>query len=141
MNTNSCQCGCGAEVKNRFAQGHDAKLKSQLLAATRTRQWWTREAAVLEMVERNWGHFVDPQVLATTPVRSRHAGRFVRTVHIDGMRFGYVADAAGDIHSHHECPSIQGSSTWTREANGWLCSTCIHTADHSELMNLNRMAA
>ena len=28
---NSCLCGCGAQVANRFKQGHDAKLKSQLI--------------------------------------------------------------------------------------------------------------
>ena len=28
-----CACGCNAVVKNQFAQGHDAKLKSRLLRA------------------------------------------------------------------------------------------------------------
>lgn len=26
-----CECGCGKNVNNRFAQGHDAKLHSKLL--------------------------------------------------------------------------------------------------------------
>jgi hypothetical protein len=30
-----CLCGCGAEVSGRFAQGHDAKLKSVLLKVAR----------------------------------------------------------------------------------------------------------
>lgn len=29
--TNKCLCGCGKLVKNSFAQGHDARLKGQLL--------------------------------------------------------------------------------------------------------------
>jgi hypothetical protein len=30
-----CECGCGAPVRRRFLPGHDAILKSRLLAATR----------------------------------------------------------------------------------------------------------
>lgn len=30
-----CECGCGALVRARFVQGHDAKLKSQLLSELR----------------------------------------------------------------------------------------------------------
>lgn len=26
---NECECGCGQVVRNRFAQGHDMKVKTQ----------------------------------------------------------------------------------------------------------------
>lgn len=32
---NDCLCGCGTKVKNRFAQGHDARVHSWLLAVER----------------------------------------------------------------------------------------------------------
>ncbi|QGH74513.1 hypothetical protein HYQ03_gp26 [Arthrobacter phage Kuleana] len=33
---NPCKCGCGAQVPRTYAQGHDAKHVSQLLAARHT---------------------------------------------------------------------------------------------------------
>ncbi len=45
-----CECGCGVMVKSKFAQGHDAKLKSSLL-----KDWdgGTAEAGD-ELVKRGW---------------------------------------------------------------------------------------
>lgn len=128
----TCECGCGAPVARRFRPGHDAKLKSALLADTRSANWWTRETAVNLMVERNWGHFVDPTTLATTPVRKRHAGRFVESRHVDSL-LGTVEDEAGNSHSHWSCPSTEGKGRWVRgDGQGWLCSTCTHTRELSE---------
>lgn len=47
---NTCQCGCGAEVKRRFLPGHDAKLKSRLLTEAREGS----EAAAAELQRRGW---------------------------------------------------------------------------------------
>jgi hypothetical protein len=138
---NPCKCGCGTLVRNQFAQGHDGRLKGQLLTASRSADWWTREAAVVAMVEQGWGHFVDSETLATTPVRGRSGGRFVQSIHIDAVRFGWIEDGAGDSHAHRQCPSIQGQATWTKDMTGWACNTCIHTADYSELVSSARKAA
>ena len=45
-----CACGCNAVVKNQFAQGHDAKLKSQLL----TEFDRGSEDAGEDLVHRGW---------------------------------------------------------------------------------------
>lgn len=55
-NINRCECGCGAEVKNRFKQGHDAKLKSQLLRTIRDESVHhnTRAAANRKLARLGW---------------------------------------------------------------------------------------
>lgn len=137
--TKTCECGCGAEVSRRFKPGHDAKLKGRLLRATKSDRAWEREAAVVELVERNWGHFVDGRTLALTPVRSRHAGRWVETRHVDSL-FGTVEDEGGLSHSHWSCPEQQGKGTWTKgQGQGWTCGTCTHTQDMSELVGNRRL--
>ena len=45
-----CQCGCGAATNNRFAQGHDARHKSNLL---RRFDEGDRTAGA-ELVQRGW---------------------------------------------------------------------------------------
>lgn len=132
----SCKCGCGSSVRRNFLPGHDAKLKGRLLTATRSTDWWVREPAVVTMVEQGWGHFVDTTTLAQTPVRGKAHGRFVQSRHIDSFKTweGYVLDAKGDTHAHRNCPEIQGASTWSRTPDGWLCSTCIHVHDYSEIV-------
>jgi len=134
-----CECGCGAQVARRFLPGHDAKLKSRLLIETKDARWWVRELAVTLMVERNWGHFVDPCTLASTPVRSRHNGRLVESRHADSL-FGTVEDESGQSHSHWSCPERQGKGTWVKgQGQGWLCGTCTHTQDWSEQVGTLRM--
>lgn len=139
-NTNkTCECGCGAEVTRRFKPGHDAKLKGRLLADTKSELWWVREPAVNELVERNWGHFVDSTTLATTPVRKRAHGRWVESRHVDSL-LGTVEDEAGNSHSHWSCPSTEGKGTWVKgDGQGWLCSTCTHTTDLSERVWASRL--
>ena len=135
LEVKTCKCGCGANVRRNFLPGHDAKLKGRLLKATKSADWWVREPAVIAMVEQGWGHFVDGEILAQTPVRSRQ-GRFVRSRHIDSIKpwEGFITDAAGDTHSHRQCPEAKGTLTWSRTADGWLCSTCIHVHDYSEVV-------
>jgi hypothetical protein len=136
--TKTCECGCGAEVARRFKPGHDAKLKSRLLAATKDSKAWVREAAVLEMVLRNWGHFVDGETLARTPVRSRHGSRWVESRHVDGL-LGTVVDEAGTAHSHWSCPVTEGQGRWVEGVAGWTCGTCTHTQDLTEMVWSRRM--
>ena len=136
----SCRCGCGAVVARKFKPGHDAKLKGRLLAATRSADWWVREPAVIAMVEQGWGHFVDGEILAQTPVRNKSHGFYVKSRHIDSIKpwEGFITDERGDTHSHRQCPDAQGQLTWSRTADGWLCSTCIHTHDYSEQVGMVR---
>jgi hypothetical protein len=52
-----CECGCGAEIfgkKARFKTGHDAKLKSALLAEARA----GNSEAVERLSELGWSHFL-----------------------------------------------------------------------------------
>lgn len=131
----SCKCGCGASVRRNFLPGHDAKLKGRLLTATRSADWWTREPAVVAMVEQGWGHFVDSVVLAQTPVRSRPNGRFVQSRHIDSFRVweGAILDSKGFTHAHRQCPTIIGSVEWVPTPDaGFACSDCIHTHAYSD---------
>jgi hypothetical protein len=136
----TCECGCGVTVSRRFLPGHDAKLKSRLLSETQDPRWWVRESAVLSMVERSWGHFVKAETLANTPVRSRHNGRLVESRHVDSL-VGTVEDESGMSHSHWFCPERQGQGTWVKgQGEGWLCGTCTHTMDMTEMVGRRRMA-
>lgn len=130
-----CECGCGEAVARRFKPGHDGRLKGRLIAEARDRRWWIRENAVHAMISRGWGHFLPMDIVANIPVRSRHRGRFVETRHADGL-FGVVHDEAGTSHSHWSCPQIEGESHWVQveDHTGWLCGTCVHTHDNSELV-------
>jgi hypothetical protein len=51
-----CECGCGGTTRGgRFLPGHDAKLKSQLLAKSRTgRTTRSRQSAQGELRKRGW---------------------------------------------------------------------------------------
>ena len=136
--TKTCECGCGATVARRFKPGHDAKLKGRLLAETKSDLAWVRESAVLAMVERDWGHFVSMETLASTPVRSRFNGRLVESRHVDSLH-GTVEDEAGNSHSHWSCPETVGQGRWAKgQGQGWLCSTCTHTRDWSEQVGMRR---
>lgn len=136
----TCECGCGEQVSRRFRPGHDGRLKGRLINQAKDRRWWIREAAVLAMVNRGWGHFLPMNLVASVPVRSRHEGRFVETRHIDGL-FGVVADESGISHSHWSCPKTQGRGRWVQidEHDGWLCGTCVHTHDLSEMVGGHRL--
>lgn len=138
--TKTCGCGCGEQVSRRFRPGHDGRLKGRLINQSRDARWWVREQAVLQMVELGWGHFLDMAVVAKVTVRSRHRGRFVETRHVHSL-FGVVADEAGDSHSHWGCPRIQGQGRWVKVENhdGWLCGTCVHTADWTEEVGRTRL--
>ena len=137
--TKTCQCGCGSEVRRSFLPGHDAKLKSRLLAETRDPRWWVRHLAVALMVDRGWGHFVDPRTLADTPVRSRKGSRWVESRHVDSL-LGTVDDEDGNSHSHWSCPDQVGKGRWVKgEGTGWLCGTCTHTRDWSEVAGERRL--
>lgn len=134
----SCGCGCGEAVSRRYRPGHDAKHKASLTADTRSRNWWVRERAVAELVERGWGRFIDQAILASTPVRSRYRGRFCETRHVNTLH-GVVLDDEGTGHSVWFCPAAvnrPGSNgRWVKGEAGWLCSACIHTQDWSERVN------
>lgn len=135
METKRCECGCGAEVQRRFKPGHDGRLKGRLLAEARSTQWWVREKAVLAMMDRGWGHFLPMEVVASVPVRSRHRGRFVETRHVESL-FGVVTDEANVDHSHWSCPTQAGKGRWVKveDRDGWLCPTCVHMHDHTEVV-------
>ncbi len=139
-NTKTCGCGCGASVSRRFKPGHDGRLKGRLLKAAKSNHWAAREKAVVEMVERGWGHFLPMEVVATTKVRSRHNGRLVETRHVDSLH-GVVQDEDQVSHSHWSCPTQVGRGRWTKVEvhTGWLCGTCIHTKDWSEVVGGQRM--
>lgn len=125
-------------MRRSFLPGHDGRLKGRLINEARDDRWWVREAAVIAMVERGWGHFLPMVVVAQTKVRSRHQGRFVETRHADSL-FGVVTDESSVSHSHWSCPSTTGKGRWAPvEDAGWLCSTCVHTHDWSELVNTRR---
>lgn len=138
--TKTCECGCGAEVARRFKPGHDARLKGRLLRAAKSNRSWEREAAVNELVERNWGHFVDSETLARTPVRGRSHGRWVESRHLDSLH-GTCDDESGTSHSHWSCPDQEGKGRWVKGApQGWPCGTCVHTQDLSEKVWGRRLA-
>ena len=59
---NECGCGCGRKVFKRFAQGHDAKLKSQLLK--RVYADINGKAARKDLVKRGWDKFIDESKVA-----------------------------------------------------------------------------
>jgi hypothetical protein len=130
---NECLCGCGAAVRNRFAQGHDARFKGQLLSAAKAGD----ASAVERMITEGWTRFLPehlvPEVTFRFANRARN-GRFARTLHIDGLGFG--ADGGFDqfwtdseqSHSHPTCPDVKGVTRSESEASEWLCSTCIHVA-------------
>lgn len=126
-----CRCGCGGGTKRRYCPGHDARHKGRLLQQTHDRRWWVREAAVIELIDGGWGRHIDSIILATTPVRSRYRGRFCETRHVDSLH-GVVLDDANVGHSVWYCPARSSHGRWVRGLAGWLCSTCIHTRDHSE---------
>ncbi len=129
--TKTCQCGCGAPVARSFLPGHDAKLKSALVEATRSNRWWVRESAAHVLVNRGWGHFIDSEVLAQLPVRSRHNGRFCRSVHLDSVEV-WTNDTHGLSHGNATCPAAKGETTQDTEATGWVCGACVHTHDTAE---------
>lgn len=135
----ACECGCGEAVQRRFRPGHDGRLKGRLIHQARDPQWWVREAAVLAMVDRGWGHFLPMETVARVRVRSRHLGRFVETRHVDSL-FGVVTDERGVSHSHWSCPQISGKGRWgSAEDSGWMCGTCIHTHDLTEVVGRRRV--
>jgi len=133
LNSKQCGCGCGERVSRRFKPGHDGRLKGRLISQSRDSRWWVRDAAVVTMVELGWGHFLDMAIVAQVTVRSRHNGRFVETRHADSLH-GVVRDEGDSSHSHWSCPQIEGKGRWVKveDHDGWLCGTCIHTADWSE---------
>jgi len=135
-----CGCGCGEQVSRRFRPGHDGRLKGRLINQSRDSRWWVREAAVAQMVDLGWGHFLDMAIVAQIPVRNRHRGRFVETRHADSL-FATVVDEVGTSHSHWSCPQAQGKGRWTKveDGLGWLCGTCVHTHDWSELVGHKRL--
>lgn len=140
-NTKTCECGCGEPVRRRFRPGHDGRLKGRLLRQAKDTRWWIREKAVTTMIDNGWGHFLPMEIVANTPVRSRHQGRFVETRHQDSLH-GVVTDESGVDHSHWGCPKIRGNHTWVKAHNrdGWLCGTCVHIHDLSELVGLQLLA-
>lgn len=124
-----CECGCGEPVARRFKPGHDARLKSQLVAATRSPFWQQREAAVLALIERGWGNFIDLEILGTTPKRGRSStGRRVESLNVQGLAAWHV-DQTEVGHSHRFCPEIQGSTHMTDPTGAWGCGTCTHLTE------------
>jgi len=49
-----CECGCGSPVRRRFLPGHDARLRSRLLADART-----GDAARAELQRLGWLHLLE----------------------------------------------------------------------------------
>ena len=49
-----CECGCGSPVRRRFLPGHDARLRSRLLAQARA-----GDAARAELEQLGWLHFLE----------------------------------------------------------------------------------
>jgi hypothetical protein len=113
-------------VARQFKQGHDAILKGALLAATRSSIWQQREAAVVEMVARGWGHFVAIETLACTPKRGRSStGRRVQSLNVHGLVAVHV-DETTVGHSHRFCPEIVGQTEMRELVGSWACGTCVH---------------
>lgn len=56
---NACECGCGNPVRRRFAQGHDAKLKSKLLKVVRFSANSAEAAEARKRLKRlGWAKFI-----------------------------------------------------------------------------------
>lgn len=55
-----CLCGCGKPAKSRFLPGHDARLKSRLLADWRSGERKLQAAAESELQKLGWLYLVDP---------------------------------------------------------------------------------
>lgn len=49
-----CQCGCGNTTWNMFAQGHDARLLSQLHQQLESADKAVRTGAMIELGQRKW---------------------------------------------------------------------------------------
>lgn len=125
-----CQCGCGSEVRRNFLPGHDARLKGRLLAATRSAVWQRREAAIHEMIDRNWGHFIDIEVLATTPKRGSWNINALAAWHIDQLEVG---------HAHRFCDVIDTPTEMAPVGGEWPCPKCVHSQELVEEVWSNRM--
>lgn len=142
--TTNCQCGCGAEVRRSFLPGHDAKLKSRLLADTKSAVWQRRERAIESMIERGWGHFIDQMILGFQPKRGRSAKRGIRvqSLNVAGMVAWHV-DEAEQAHSHRFCPDIEGATRMqpVEDGGAWMCGACIHLTEHIDDVQRMRLHA
>lgn len=127
-----CECGCGAPVVRRFKPGHDAKLKSRLVQDARSNQWWIRDFAVAELVERDWAHFADAESLAVANWHKRdRSGRWTKSLHVQQVE-AWVVDAKGTGHAHAGCGDVEGGLV---EGDAvWTCGTCSHSQDLSEVV-------
>lgn len=146
MTTNqprTCQCGCGAEVARSFKPGHDAKLKSRLLAETKSAVWQRRERAIEDMISRGWGHFIDTMILGMQPKRGfTSTGRRIASLNINGMVAWHV-DETETSHAHRFCPEVKGATRMQPIIDGgaWACGACIHTTEHIDDVQRMRMHA
>lgn len=136
----TCGCGCGAEVAREFRPGHDARLKSALVTASRSPIWQVREAAVEGLIARAWTHFAAAEDIARCQERGPGGHR---VTDIRGLAT-LVTDEAGTSHAHNLCARKQGATT--RHATdaperGWLCSECIGTTTPSERAGRARQIA
>lgn len=56
--TTKCECGCGEPVARRFKQGHDGRLKGQLLRDFRSGDAKARRAAMTKARRLGWERFM-----------------------------------------------------------------------------------
>ena len=113
---------------------------------TRDIRPWIREKAVNLLMDAEYGHLVSMEILANTPIRSRYKGKFCVTRHVKNL-YGVVMDSVAVAHSVWFCPAARnesGNGQWMKIDNldtgvdGWLCSTCIHTQDRTEIVQAKR---
>jgi hypothetical protein len=64
-----CACGCGGATKGgEFRPGHDAKLRSQLIAKLRSEtDGRKRNAVVGQLRKRGWTHGIQARIEAESP--------------------------------------------------------------------------
>lgn len=64
-----CACGCGGTTKGgEFQPGHDAKLRSQLIAKLRSEtDGRKRNAVVGQLRKRGWTHGIETGIEAESP--------------------------------------------------------------------------
>ena len=104
--THACDCGCGIPAPRRFAPGHDARHKGNLLRTIANGRSDHAEAAAWEMVRSGWGHRIDAAILHALPIRNSR--RQVK-LHIDTVD-RFQVDAEGTYHARANCCKLTATA-------------------------------
>lgn len=149
--TNSCQCGCGAQVARRYLPGHDARHKAAIVARANdessTRQACDR--AIDELIALGWTRYAD---MVTLRAYKQRVGRIATTHRADVST--WLVGPDGVHHARHSCKALTASARevglihgitrlamqaaitrTTEQPTGWDgCQRCSHENTLDELV-------